>query len=392
MAINKIQGNILSDNLVRGSNLAFQTDLVYIDVTNGRVGINEASPETEFDVFGTAQVSNIRITSSTANGIFYASNDQLALTSLSLTWDGNALAVVGNVTANSGSFSQTLDVTGNLTAGNISTAGSFDVSSIVASGNIQGNNLISNNDVTTSTVTASGNISANNAVISNGVEATTGSYSGNIIANNIQANLDVVATTVTATANVLVANIAIESSGNIVMGNGWITGLADPVANSDAATKRYVDTTIDDFTGNITFSNTTISTDLANADITIEPTGTGVVIIDTNTGLVVPVGNTAQQPTPAATGTIRFNTDISRLEIYDGAQWEDVAANVTNQTLYGDNSTAVFTLDRDTSAAAALVAINGVIQLPGVAYTVAGNQITFAQAPVISDTIDIRFL
>lgn len=392
MAINKIQGNILSDNLVRGSNLAFQTDLVYIDVTNGRVGINEASPDTEFDVFGTAQVSNIRITSSTANGIFYASNDQLAITSLSLTWDGNALAVVGNISANSGSFSQTLAVTGNVTAGNISTAGAFDVGSITATGNIQGNNLISVNDVSTSTVTATGNVNANNAVISNAIEATSGSYSGNVTADNLQANLGIVATTILATANVLVANIAIESSGNIVMGNGWITDLASPVANSDAATKAYVDATIDDFTGNITFSNTTISTNLANADITLEPTGTGVVVIDTSTGLVVPVGNTAQQPAPAATGTVRFNTDSSRLEVYDGAGWEDVAANVTNQVLYGDNSTAVFTLDRDTSAAAALVAINGVIQLPGVAYTVVGNQITFAQAPVISDTIDIRFL
>jgi hypothetical protein len=80
------------------------------------------------------------------------------------------------------------------------------------------------------------------------------------------------------------------------------------------------------------------------------------------------------------------------VEIYDGTGWEDVVANVTNQVLNGDGSTVVFVLDRDTTAASALVMINGVVQLPVTAYTVTGNQITFAQAPVISDTIDIRFL
>lgn len=391
MAINKIQGNILSDNLVRGSNLAFQTNLIYLDVINGRVGINGSSPNDEFDVVGTAKVSNIRITSSVANGIFFANNDQLALTTLDLIWDGNALSVTGNVNAISGNFSQTLDVTGNLTAGNIAAIGSFDVASIVASGNIQGNNLISNNDVTTVTVTASGNVMANI------VQATAGFYSANVIANNLQANLQVITNDLVATANisagnVLVGNITVESTGNINMGYGWITDLSDPVANSDAATKGYVDTTIDDFTGNITFSNTTISTSFVDANLVLEPTGTGLLIVDTTTGLVLPAGNTVQQPSPALAGTIRFNTDLGRVEVYDGSSWDDVVANVTNQILYGDNSTQTFTLDKSTTDAAALVAFNGVVQLPGVAYTVTGNQITFAQPPAVSDIIDVRFL
>ncbi len=31
------------------------------------------------------------------------------------------------------------------------------------------------------------------------------------------------------------------------------------------------------------------------------------------------------------------------------------------------------------------------VQLPGTAYTVSGNQITFAEAPITSDTVDVRF-
>lgn len=144
--------------------------------------------------------------------------------------------------------------------------------------------------------------------------------------------------------------------------------------------------------GNLSVSNTTISANIANANITLTPSGTGVVVIDTTTGLVVPSGNTAQQPSPAATGTVRFNTDIVRLEVYDGTEWDSVVAGVTNQLTTGDGSTLVFTLDRDSTTAATLIMFNGVVQIPTVAYTVAGNLVTFAEAPLSTDVIDIRFL
>jgi hypothetical protein len=144
--------------------------------------------------------------------------------------------------------------------------------------------------------------------------------------------------------------------------------------------------------GNITFSNTTISTNLANATIVIQPTGTGVVTIDTTTGLVLPVGNTAQRPSPADTGTVRFNTSTSLVEVYNGTAWNSVSAEITSQILNGDGSTLIFVLNKTSTAAATLVATNGILQTPNVAYTVTGNSITFAQAPEISDVIDVRFL
>jgi hypothetical protein len=191
-----------------------------------------------------------------------------------------------------------------------------------------------------------------------------------------------------------VGNVTISNVGNIDAGGVNINDLAEPVANADAATKFYVDSQTGNISGvgNLTFANTTISTSLAAGNITLAPTGNSDVIIDTVSGLVLPVGNTAQRPSPAATGTVRFNSDSDRVEIYDGSGWEDVVANVTNQTLNGDGSTVLFTLDRDSTTAAALVMINGVVQLPATAYTVAGNQLTFTQAPVVSDVIDVRFL
>lgn len=147
--------------------------------------------------------------------------------------------------------------------------------------------------------------------------------------------------------------------------------------------------------GNLAINNTTITTSLVDGNITLGPTGNGLVNIDTTTGLLIPVGNTAQQPTPGVTGTIRYNTTLSGVEVYDGAAWTLVGgALVTNQVIIPDGTSTTYTLDKVATAPSILVMFNGVIQMPGssYSYTVAGNIITFAQAPLTSDIIDIRFL
>jgi hypothetical protein len=147
--------------------------------------------------------------------------------------------------------------------------------------------------------------------------------------------------------------------------------------------------------GNLQIANTTITTDGTIGNITIEPTGNGVVIIDTTTGLVLPVGNTVQRPSPGTTGTLRFNTDYTRIEYYDGTEWDVVAGGVTNETFNGDGSTVAFTLARKSTTGATLVMLNGIVQLPTASYVVSGvgnNILTFNEAPAVGDVIDVRFL
>lgn len=188
-------------------------------------------------------------------------------------------------------------------------------------------------------------------------------------------------------------NVTIDSTGNINAGNVYINNLSDPTGNQDAATKYYVDVNSGSAAlDNLVVSNTTISTSLVTGNITFAPTGNSLVEIAATSGLLLPTGNTAQRPSPAQQGTLRYNTDLDRAEIYDGASWEDLVANVTNQTLAGDSSTLVFTLDRASTTAATLIIINGTVQLPAVAYSISGNVLTFTQAPSTSDIIDIRFL
>ena len=59
MAIQRIGGKMLESNLSRETNLAFQTDLLYIDVGNNRVGIRTNAPGAfALDVNGSARVVN----------------------------------------------------------------------------------------------------------------------------------------------------------------------------------------------------------------------------------------------------------------------------------------------------------------------------------------------
>jgi len=148
--------------------------------------------------------------------------------------------------------------------------------------------------------------------------------------------------------------------------------------------------------GNLTITDTTISTTNAGSDIILEVTGNGTVQIDTTTALGIAVGNTSQRPVAPATGDLRYNTSTNAVEIYNGTSWENVGGNdfgaITTQTLNGDNSTVAFTLDQSASTAGIIVSINGTLQQPVSAYSVSGTTITFTEAPESGDAIEIRFI
>jgi hypothetical protein len=197
--------------------------------------------------------------------------------------------------------------------------------------------------------------------------------------------------------NITVGNIVIPNVGNVSLGNVNINNLANPVANSDAATKKYVLDNISNVStaGNLTFANTTISTSLANGNITLTATGTGLVTIVGTQGFIIPAGTTAQRPSPVTQGTVRFNTDTLRIEVYDGTEWDVIVGGVTDQQFNGDGTTTNFALNRTTTTAGTLVMLNGVVQLPSTAYSISpspGNTLVFTEAPVSTDVIDVRFL
>jgi hypothetical protein len=62
MAIGRISGPLLKANLLReGVNLAFENDLLYLDVNNNRIGINNATPQYDLDVTGTTRAPSLEV-------------------------------------------------------------------------------------------------------------------------------------------------------------------------------------------------------------------------------------------------------------------------------------------------------------------------------------------
>ena len=58
MAISRIGGRALKANLERDSNLAFNTNSLVVDYTNGRIGIGKTNPTTTLDITGTTAISS----------------------------------------------------------------------------------------------------------------------------------------------------------------------------------------------------------------------------------------------------------------------------------------------------------------------------------------------
>ena len=76
MAVGRISGPLLKSNLIRnGIDLAFETDLLYLDVTNQRIGINTNSPQYDLDVNGTIRTTNLVLDKLTAGNITIENND-----------------------------------------------------------------------------------------------------------------------------------------------------------------------------------------------------------------------------------------------------------------------------------------------------------------------------
>lgn len=74
-------------------------------------------------------------------------------------------------------------------------------------------------------------------------------------------------------------------------------------------------------------------------------TFTGDVTFGTTTATVLPVGTTAQRPT-AATGQVRFNSDITKFEGYNGSAWSSIgggAAGGGSDSIFYENGQTVTT-------------------------------------------------
>ena len=125
------------------------------------------------------------------------------------------------------------------------------------------------------------------------------------------------------------------------------------------------------------------------------------LLINSTDSILLPSGTTAQQPGNAGgtnvAGMFRYNSQTGFVEWYNGSGWQTASTNVitiaTDQQFAGTGSQTVYTLSQSTTTAGVIVSINGVVQIPTLAYSVTGGTtLTFTEAPASTDVIDVRIL
>jgi hypothetical protein len=260
-----------------------------------------------------------------------------------------------------------------LVAANFSTANALITGGILNNIDVQANNFSTANALITGGVLNNIDVQANNFSTANAL-ITGGNVTANITGN------------VTGTFS--------NFSGNVIA--DWFVGKVDAtVANFSSLVYANSNLTV---AGNLIASGNILSQkitspagDLHISAATNNPNN--IIRFDSVSAFDIPSGTTAQRPPSPDYGYLRYNTDQGSIEWWGGASWIQGTQTVTSNNITPDGVTDTYTLAQSTTEDAILVNINGTIQQAGAsAYSVVGDQITFAEIPLTTDIIEVRYL
>jgi len=334
--LGRIGGQVLTDNLLRaGVDLAFETDLLYLDVTNNRIGIKDATPIYDLDVNSNIRTNNLTVTTQAALGNlrFNAPNtistsvggidvyingggdlfhDRLATNNLII--DGNQISSISNsniVLDPNGSGTVELlantDIVGDLAvSGNITLPGNLTSLGTIIIGDSPidtvtispdfSQSIIPGDDVTYALGADAGDSSPRRWTEIHAPQwqgISTGAWPG----SGLVSPFITVSSQVTLDGNINKIS-AIQSNEDIFLNPD--TGITD-IEN----TKWQINTI----------------TNLGNTTLTLASTGTGYYLFAGTNGMVVPSGSDAERRVSPDVGETRWNTDENYLECYDGSVW-----------------------------------------------------------------------
>jgi hypothetical protein len=157
MAIGRISGPLLKSNLLRnGVDLAFETDLLYLDVNNRRIGVKTTSPQYPLDVNGIARVTDLEIT----NPVFQIGNVTLngTTSTISTTAQEFAITTTDSVIVGNRVEVGDLEINNSFIENTNTNSDLFIRSNGTGTINIEGNTTITGNLHATGNITADGDI------------------------------------------------------------------------------------------------------------------------------------------------------------------------------------------------------------------------------------------
>lgn len=342
-ALGRISGKLLSENLVRhGVDLTFKntdidTALLYLDVNNLRIGINEETPafdlQIETDVktidlitSNNAAIANLTVSSnqvSTSVGPILVSPsgpDPLALfdkiTTQYLLIDGNTIQSNSNQNIRfdpNGTGTVQLQANTNLT-GNLNVSGTINITGNLSK---QGN-LIIGDDI----IDGEGSVAENDRVDFN-VPFAQDLIPGQTNAYDLGGSLG--DSTAGRWANAWIpdwTNIGTLLPGTATISDQMVVGNAIS-GNVIQAIQSNEDILLNPDTGIVYIERTKWQdsdvTNLNNTPLTIASTGTGYYRFAGDNAMLLPAGNDATRPSSPELGDTRWNTDQGYLECFDGS-------------------------------------------------------------------------
>ena len=317
MAIGRISGPLLKANLVReGVNLAFETDLLYLDVNNSRIGVKTASPQYDLDISGTTRTTDLIVDTQATIAQFTISGNTIASSNNTINFipaGGQATVYHSRLQIND------LEIQGNTISTNVSNSNielrpnGIGIVDIYANTTVNGNLTVTGNVGVTGNVVIGGNITIGDALTDN-----------------------------------ITINAAIKSSLVPEVDNTYDLGSASYAWRNVYAQNFFTDmlslNSLD--IGNLQFRDNEITTVSNNAISQLISTGTGYFKIAGTNGVVLPRGTNAERPTAyAVLGMTRYNIDQRALEVWDGFSWASPA---------GSSGAVTLTQAQDAAAAFAL--------------------------------------
>ena len=312
MAIGRISGSVLKSNLTRnGTDLAIETNLLYLDVTNSRVGIGTSSPATTLDVSGTITATTVTTTNLTIGGAtpiigkkegtnFNESllvghsttgtldaaqwNVGVGIEALDAITSGDGNTAIGNralSAVTSGGYNTCVGIVSGfaITEGDFNTGvGRYSLGNVTTGDDntAMGNNALYYNQTG----------SNNTAIGRDALEGTTSASNS----NNTAIGYNACAVVTTGDANIALGyqagNNITTGSGNVVIGNADVSSATgdDQLSISDGEDGSVVWITGDSsgtvtIDGNIQIGDNKITTSTSNSDLELSANGTGTIAI-----------------------------------------------------------------------------------------------------------------
>ena len=431
-------GNFHANSILAGGNLSVAGNVTGALNATGNVnaanfntpGIATAASTVGGVITGTStSVTGTTTAASVVGGVITGSSTSVTGTTTAASVvggviTGSSVSVTGNVTAANffGNISGNIDAAGANTEVQFNTTGDILGASAGFTFNTVGNVLTANGNINGANVSTAGTVTAASVVggvITGSSTSVTGTTTAASVVGGVITGSSTSVTGTTTAASVVggvITGSSVSVTGNVTALNffGNISGTGNVIGNLGQFGNIVI--TGDDITD--TNGRVNFNTAVADVDFSVNGLTANVFYVDsgantasfgaatqvtnaivnfaTTTSIKVPAGTTGQRPAVGVTGMVRFNSTTNGLELYDNSAWIPVGSTVftviADEQFAGDGSTVAFTLLTSQTTPSCIVSINGVVQIPTIAYSVSTTTLTFTEAPAAGDVIDVREL